>query len=116
MNGPASGALTLFEVGTDPQKRLGHIDADAGWSLGAMSAVELMAATGREFQAVDVAERFKLPDPPHHSAWGRLFSEAHRRGVIVRVGATQSRRRTVNRSLCVLWRGAPAWTCQATAA
>ncbi len=78
---------------------------DPGWALGAMSAIEAMARTGARFTAYDVAERYRLPEPRHHSQWGRLFAAAHAAGTITPVGATTSRRRTTAASLVRVWRG-----------
>jgi hypothetical protein len=80
--------------------------ADPAWTDGALSAITQMARTGRTFQAYDVAKAYRLPDPPKTCWWGSVFARAHREGLIVRVGAIQSTRRTVNSSLTTLWRGA----------
>jgi hypothetical protein len=98
---------------TDDQQ---NDDPDPGWALGAMSAIEAMARTGARFTAFDVKERFQLPEPAHHSEWGRLFAAAHAAGVIEHAGATTSRRRTTAASLVRVWRGAPDWITTDTAA
>lgn len=64
-----------------------------------------MAATGRVFQAYDVAETYAVPEPDHPNRWGALLTRAARDGVIVAVGAAPSRRPTTARSLTRTWRG-----------
>ena len=86
-----------------------HRDRDPGWALGARAAIEAEARSGRQFTAVDIAERYQTGEPPHPNFCGPAFSAARAAGVIVPVGATPSRRRTVNGSLVRIWRGAPAW-------
>lgn len=78
---------------------------DPGWADGALSAIREMARSGRQFQAAELATEYAIPTPPHPGAWGRVFARAHAEGVIRPVGATQSSRRTVNKSLVMVWVG-----------
>jgi hypothetical protein len=78
---------------------------NGGWLIAAMSAIEAESKTGREFQAADIAARYQLGEPDHPCRWGQVFAAAHREGLIRRVGATQSRRRTVRASLTSIWVG-----------
>lgn len=78
---------------------------DHGWHFEAEAAIAAAARDGLPFQAADLGPRYGLPDPPHPSMWGRAFAAAHARGDIRPVGATQSTRRTVNRSLVMVWVG-----------
>jgi hypothetical protein len=82
-------------------------NADDWWLSTAMQAVRAMAATGREFQAFDLAEIYGTPEPDHANRWGALLTRAAREGVIVSVGAAPSRRPSTARSLTRTWRGAP---------
>jgi hypothetical protein len=81
-------------------------NADSWWWSCAMQAVESMAATGRNFQAHDVAEEFALIDPDDpRCRWGALMGAAHRLGIVEPFGVAMSSRRTVNGSLVRTWRG-----------
>lgn len=73
----------------------------------ALQAVRAMASTGREFQAFDLVESFRVPEPDHPNRWGALLARAARQGVIVAVGATPSRRLSTAQSLTRTWRGVP---------
>jgi hypothetical protein len=81
-------------------------NADEWWLSTAMQAVRVMATTGREFQAFDLVQTYRVPEPDHPNRWGALFTRAAREGVIVPVGAAPSRRPTAARSLTRTWRGA----------
>ena len=78
---------------------------DPGWPMQVASAIDAAARTGRPFQAADLGRLYDLPDPPHPWQWGRAFSAAHARGVIRKVGAATSLRRTVAASLVHVWVG-----------
>ncbi len=81
--------------------------ADGWWWSCAMQAVEAMAATGRTFQAHDVADVYGLADPDSPNRWGALMGAAHRLGIVEPVGVAMSSRRSTARSLVRTWRGAP---------
>jgi len=82
-------------------------NCDDWWLSTAMQAVRVMARTGWEFQAYDLAETFQVPEPDHPNRWGALLTCAARDGLIVPVGAAPSRRPATARSLTRTWRGAP---------
>lgn len=84
-------------------------NAAPAWIDGALNAIREMARTGRRFQAFDLVREFDLGEPDKPCRWGAVFALAHRQGVIVRVGAAPSHRRTVAKSLTSVWRGADAW-------
>lgn len=78
---------------------------DPGWADGALSAIREAARRGRPFQAHDLVDEYKLAEPPHHSAWGRVFARARAEAIIRPIGAARSRRRTVAGSLVMVWVG-----------
>jgi len=82
-------------------------NCDDWWISTALQAVRAMANTGREFQAFDLDESFRVPEPDHPNRWGALLARAARQGVIVAVGATPSRRLSTAQSLTRTWRGVP---------
>lgn len=81
-------------------------NGDPWWFDTAMQAVRAMAATGRVFQAYDLVETYRIPEPDHPNRWGALFVRAAHAGVIVPVGAAKSRRPTTAGSLTRTWQGA----------
>lgn len=65
-----------------------------------------VAATGRTFTCYEIADQYRLPEPPdgaHH--WGRLMSLLREDGVIARHGWACSSRPTTNQSGVRRWRG-----------
>jgi hypothetical protein len=116
----AAAVLPLFEAEELNASIRGRDAADANtdpaWADGVLSAIQEMARTGRPFQAFDLVREFDLTEPEKPCQWGPIFARAHRDGVIVRVGAAPSHRRTVSKSLTSVWRGAPDWITTDTAA
>lgn len=79
---------------------------DPWWSDGAMRAVQALASTGRVFSADDVRDDpYNLPDPPHPSQWGALFSAAASAGLIEHAGFATSRNPTRRGGVLRTWRG-----------
>ena len=67
--------------------------------------IAALAATGKEFSAVDV--RALCGDPPNHfNAMGARFLAAARAGIVVRVGYRPSSRATLHAHPITIWRGA----------
>ena len=78
--------------------------ADDWWRSSAMQGLKALAATGREFDAFDVAE-LGVPEPDHANRWGALFNAAAKQGLIVAAGYHQSRRPGRAGGACRTWRG-----------
>lgn len=81
-------------------------NTDVWWASTAMSAIQAIAATGREFQAFDLVEDYGLVEPDTGKRWGGLLNAAAKQGVIVPVGFARSRRPSAAGALCRTWRGA----------
>ena len=81
-------------------------NSDDWWMSTAMQAVRSMARTGRVYQAYDLVETYRTPEPDHPNRWGALLTRAARIGVIVPVGAAPSRRPRTAKSLTRTWQGA----------
>lgn len=94
--------------GTEPQP------AD-DWSADCDDAIETMARRGVEFQAWDLVREGLIGEPAHPNQWGPRFIVAENRGVIERLEAVPSKRKTVHSSLCRTWRGTPAYRGDAAA-
>lgn len=77
---------------------------DSYWSDGAAAAIRRLAASGVVFDAQDVREAV-TGEPAHPAIPGTVFRAAHQAGLIVPVGWTNSRRRSVHGSAIRLWRG-----------
>jgi len=75
------------------------------WADACDVAIAVMAATGRVFQAADLIAEQLVGEPARPNQWGPRFAYAAAHGVIEAVGAAQSKRATVHRSLCRTWRG-----------
>lgn len=104
------GQLTMdfsqpLPPGTFAGVRLAEDNADAWWWSTAMSGVQALAASGREFDAYDLTE-LGVPEPDSPNRYGALFRAAHRAGVIVPVGYRQSRRPGRSGGSCRVWRAA----------
>ena len=84
---------------------IAEANTDPAWSDTAMAAIVAMARTGRTFEAYTLVAELGVPEPDKSCRWGAVFARAHRQGVILRVGAVQSSRRTVAKSLTSVWRG-----------
>lgn len=98
----------------DPEPSDDHQLDGPSWAEQCRTAIESAAATGQEFQAVDLVTWYQLPEPPDHHQWGQAFLAARADGVIQRVGVAQSRRRTTHRSLLRTWTGTPAYASPRT--
>jgi hypothetical protein len=109
----ADGVIPLFEAEdlstTIRGRDVAEANSDPAWADAVLSAVQEMARTGTTFQAFDLVRQFDLTEPAKPCQRGPIFARAHRDGVIVRVGAAPSHRRTVSKSLTSVWRGAPDW-------
>lgn len=81
------------------------LDAAGDWKSLALAGIEMLASTGRTFQAYDVA-LLGVPEPPSSAAWGAVFHMAKGAGIIRRVGYAPSKRPTVAGSACAEWAGA----------
>jgi hypothetical protein len=108
----ADGQPSLFDdAPADEDALAGRAQAerhcDDWWTSTALQAVRAMARSGREFQAFDLVEIYRVPEPDHPNRWGALLTRAAREGVIVSVGAAPSHRPSTARSLTRTWRGAP---------
>jgi hypothetical protein len=76
---------------------------DRDWSDAAADALRKLAARGMTFSAEDV--RDLVGDPPTPNAFGAVFLQASRAGVIEPVGFVKSRRIQRHRSWTQTWRG-----------
>lgn len=74
------------------------------WQATAAEFIDVLAATGRPFQAADVTAA-GCPAPEHPNQWGAAFRAAHTRGVIVPAGTALASRRSRRRALVRLWQG-----------
>lgn len=81
------------------------LEAAGDWAGLALAGIEMLALSGRRFQAYDVAE-LGVPEPTSSAAWGAVFNRARREGLIRRVGYAPSKRPTVAGSACAEWVGA----------
>ncbi len=102
----ASAAEPVFET-RDQALRRAQDSASRDWLVSAVTAIEAIAATGRDFQAFDLIE-LGLPEPDHPCRWGAVFGLAARRGLITSVGSARSKRPTTKGSLMRVWRGTEA--------
>lgn len=79
------------------------------WTDRAHRAIDQLAATGRPFTADDITRLIGLPRPDEgvnrNNAVGAVFRAAARRGVIVRVGFTQSGRTRSHGRVLAEWQG-----------
>ncbi len=80
------------------------LEAQGDWKSLAMQGIKTLAASGRVFQAWDVA-LLGVPEPRSSAAWGAVFSAARGAGLIRRVGYAPSGRPTVAGSACAEWVG-----------
>lgn len=87
---------TLFGdlVKKDGQRRVlaGCENKEPGWVDQAFELICLFAQHRKMFTADDVrAGAGHLPPPPHHNAWGAVFSKACKQKVIRRCGNAKAR-------------------------
>lgn len=75
----------------------------AQWRHAALDAIRHLAATGRQFQAADVARI--AGEPTHPNMWGACLRSAAHDGIITACGYAPSSRVTVAGSIVKLWRG-----------
>ena len=97
-------------MSTDHQMTLEEVldavtEAQPEWAQLALRGIEVLASTGRRFQAYDVA-LLGVPEPTTSAQWGAAFHKAKSAGIIRRVGYAPSRRPTVAGSACAEWVGA----------
>lgn len=90
----------------DAGARVADEVAGAWWQQTADAAIEHMAARGVPFTADDLVDVTGLPEARSPRAMGARFLTAARRGVIVPVGYTTSRRRGARCAVVRVWRGA----------
>jgi hypothetical protein len=76
------------------------------WATACRAAIELMARRGEPFQAADLIAEGLVDEPDSPARWGAAFMAAAKAGVIEPVGYGPSKRATVHRSICRIWRGA----------
>lgn len=81
----------------------------ADWAADCDAAIEAMARRGITFQAADLVKAGLVGEPAHPNQWGPRFIKAARAGVIEKLAAAPSKRKTVHSSLCRTWRGTPAY-------
>lgn len=79
-------------------------NADDWWKSSAMQGLKALAASGRDFDAYDVAQ-LGVPEPDHANRWGALFRAARQQGLIVPVGYHESKRPGRASGSCRVWRG-----------
>jgi hypothetical protein len=77
------------------------------WRISAENALQELIAAGAEFVSDDIIERTGEPPLSSRNAVGALIQSAARRGLIRRVGYTQSRRASRNAAVVAVWRGQP---------
>lgn len=84
---------------------LANENAEDHWRAEAMTTIEFLASTGREFTADEVRQAVGEPDVANR--WGGVFLAARRAGLIVPTGQVRPSG-TVSRhaSLVRVWRGA----------
>lgn len=78
--------------------------ADDWWLSLFLAAVREMASRDVVFQTYDLVEQLGLPEPDDSNRWGAAMALAHRRRLVMPVGAEPSRRPTVAGSLTRTWR------------
>lgn len=81
-------------------------NTSSSWLHKANIVLTGLAATGAEFTSEDVTEVVGLPPTGSPNAVGALINAARNRGLIVRVGDTQARRRNQHAARLTLWKGA----------
>ena len=75
-----------------------------GWVDQAMEIIRLYARHRRTFTSDDVREGAgHLPDPPHHNAWGSVFSKAAREKIIRRCGHAKARHAAAHSRWVGVW-------------
>jgi len=77
---------------------------DGWWMAGALTAIETLAKTGRQFTAADLVD-MGVAEPDHPNHWGSLLAKAKSQGLIRRVGYGTSRRAGRNGGVCATWQG-----------
>ena len=109
---PVQLPLALFadDVITPETRALisAHTPTNPCWWNDFHAAVEQLAKSGRTFSA-DNVRPFGIGEPNHPNMWGIGFGAAARRGVIQKVGAGQSARKSRRNGMSTLWQGTPTW-------
>lgn len=78
----------------------------AEWVDRIRPAFVAVARTGRRFTTYEVADEYKLPDPPKpRSDWGNATQQFARERLIEDAGTDRSARPTSERSRVGVWRG-----------
>jgi hypothetical protein len=88
---------------------LAHAERDTpDWLACALSILRSFAKDRVEFTSDDFRAfaRGILPDPPHHNAFGALFNNAAKAGVIQRVGYARARRDVAHGRVLGVWAAA----------
>jgi hypothetical protein len=75
------------------------------WRHSAEAAIVKLADAGAPFTSDDLVDAVGLPALSSTNALGALFAGAARRGLIVRVGYTPSRRASRHNSVVAVWQG-----------
>lgn len=79
-------------------------DVTPGWVDQALELLTLYARHRRTFTADDVRDGAKhLPPPPHHNAWGSVFSKAARMKIIRRCGHAKARHTAAHSRWIGVW-------------
>lgn len=85
-------------------EQLDLLTAGDWWLSTFLAAVREMASRDQVFQAWDLVEQLGLPEPDDPCRWGQAMRLAHKRRIVMPVGAEPSRRPTVAGSLTRTWR------------
>lgn len=102
----------MDDLFTKTGRKLGHEAAEraankAGedWKAQAYRAFVAFARRGAPFTTEQVrADNPDIPSPPDMRAWGQIAAEAQRNGVVVSIGLTRARSRTVHGMIVTKWR------------
>jgi len=79
-------------------------EIDPAWVDHALEIVRDLARQGKRFTADDVrANAGHLAKPPHHNAWGAMFSKALNLGIIRRCGHVKARHSEAHGRVVGLW-------------
>jgi hypothetical protein len=90
-----------------PDVHAGADDAalDDWWKSCAITGINYLASTGREFSADDLRE-LGIGDPRHPNHWGSVFRAAQAVGTIRQIGARPSNTGSRRGGLIRVWRSA----------
>ncbi len=102
--------MTDTQLGFDVEARAQILErvltnASDEWKRSALTAIGVLAASGRDFQATDLLA-LGVEEPDHPNRWGGVMAMAARAGLIEHSGVAPSNRTTTQASLTRTWRGA----------